>query len=225
MKRRHARFRRRSRSRKRSRTLVRRRRSRGGSFRGLPRKMPISMRYAETVNLTSNAGLNGTYVICANSLFDPNASGIGHQPRLYDQLVGTFFDHYVVVGLKLRVMFSHAETAPVMLGITPRDTNTIDTDNDNSREYPGTKYIMSQATGGSASRTLVYNFNPNKFLGRSNPLSDPELKGSVGSSPSEKAYLHMWMFRPDGSAITTGVLSYQIDFSSVLIEPKIGTPS
>lgn len=186
--------------------------------------MPVKMRYADTQALTSAAGVNGTYVLRANGLFDPDQSSIGHQPRLFDQLM-LFYDHYVVVGCKLRVTFSHAEAAPVMVGIYPRDTSTIDANNNNVLEYPGTKYAMTQATGGTSSRTLVYNFNPNKWLGRSRPMSDPHLKGSVSTNPAEEVYLHIFMFRQDGTPIGTGDITFQIDYAAVLVEPKIGNPS
>lgn len=187
--------------------------------------MPVRMRYAETVGITSSAGLNGTYVIAANGLFDPNISGVGHQPRTFDQLM-LFYDHYVVVGVKLRCLYTHKENAPVMIGYTIRDSATVEADNNNTREYPSTRYLMSsQADAGGSTKTMTLKLNPNKWLGRSKPLSDPHLKGTSSANPSEGAFIHIWFYRPDGTAITTGQISYQLDYSAVLIEPKIGNPS
>jgi hypothetical protein len=45
-----------------------------------------TLRYADTVLLTSTSGGTAFYQFRANSCFDPDLTGTGHQPRYYDQL-------------------------------------------------------------------------------------------------------------------------------------------
>lgn len=76
-----------------------------GAFRGqttLPHRKHFCDHYADnTYALTpltvGAAGVGGTEAIFSlNSLFDPNVSGVGHQPYNFDQLVACGYDRYRV---------------------------------------------------------------------------------------------------------------------------------
>jgi hypothetical protein len=51
-----------------------------------PQHLRRTLRYADLVSLTSTLGGTAFYQFRANSLFDPDLSGTGHQCRFYDQL-------------------------------------------------------------------------------------------------------------------------------------------
>ena len=53
-----------------------------------PREMTTQFTYAQSVIISSAAGVPATQAFSTNSLFDPDVTGVGHQPRFYDTLVG-----------------------------------------------------------------------------------------------------------------------------------------
>jgi len=68
----------------------------------------VKLRYAEDVNISAGIAL-GSYDFRANSIFDPNLTGIGHQPLGHDQWA-VFYDHYVVLGARIKVTLTQAAT-------------------------------------------------------------------------------------------------------------------
>lgn len=69
---------------------------------GVPQKSRRKLTYSETINLTSSSGVLSNYVFTGNGLFDPNATGTGHQPYGYDQL-SIIYNNYRVIGAKCHV--------------------------------------------------------------------------------------------------------------------------
>lgn len=70
--------------------------------------------------------------------------------------------------------------------------------------------------------TLTYQINPNKFLGRSKPLSDPELKGSATSNPTEQCYWYIGVSNLDGVTDLSPLhVTFSIEYQAILIEPKM----
>ncbi len=65
------------------------------------------LRYAETFQFTTGtAGIMGTQqVIRLNSLFDPNATGVGHQPYGFDQLA-LIYAKYRVISCRVVIRFT-----------------------------------------------------------------------------------------------------------------------
>lgn len=159
-----------------------------------------------------------TRVFVANGMYDPDFTGAGHQPRGFDQ-IHQMFDHHVVLGVKIRAVFPPVGE-PYVCGIIIRDTGTPILAALDYREARHCKWMV--VSPNSMPKTLIMNVNPNKFLGRSKPLSDPDLKGSVSANPQEKCYLHVFV-----GGIISGInpgavpVSVQLDFLSAFIEPNI----
>lgn len=65
-----------------------------------PKVLKNSVRYAEVVGITVTTGAGG-YAFSCNGLYDPNASGTGHQPLYFDQLM-TIYDHYTVTASRCK---------------------------------------------------------------------------------------------------------------------------
>ena len=58
---------------------------RGSPF---PEVMNTTFTYSEIMTITSTSGVPYNYLFSSNSLYDPNVTGVGTQPRFYDTLVG-----------------------------------------------------------------------------------------------------------------------------------------
>ena len=187
-------------------------------------KMFTKMRYYfETSFTTGVAGISYTHVVTANGLFDPDITSIGHQPRGFDQLM-TLYDHYVVLGSKMTARITgnaSADVVPTNFGIAIKDSDTTSSNpNDYMENSSVTSTIWSAST---ASRQLTKSFSTKKFLGRTNVLSDPQLKGSTAGNPTEQGYFHIFAFGQEAGS--TYNVNGWVDYLVCLIEPKTPTQS
>lgn len=73
-------------------------------------------------------GALAIYVYTTNGLYDPNTTGIGHQPTGFDQLMA-LYNEYVVIGSTIKVSFTNSdETNAAICGISMLDYSTTDND-------------------------------------------------------------------------------------------------
>lgn len=74
---------------------------------GFPERKAVRLKYVDFISLDSTASGSATPTIHhfrANSLYDPDLSSSGHQPRGFDQHA-LLYDHYTVIGSKIKVTF------------------------------------------------------------------------------------------------------------------------
>ncbi len=159
-----------------------------------------------------------TFVFSANSVYDPNVSGVGHQPRGYDQLIA-LYDHAVVTKCKIEI-WSVSVGSPLLLTTTVRDTSTVSADYRDQLEVNPSKHVMLGRNGyeGTYHSMIVH---PNKFLGRASPLSDPDLKNSAVAGPKEQAYIHLSNDNFGGIAGDAAECFVKITYDAVFIEPRL----
>lgn len=179
------------------------------------------MRYIQNVTLTSTSGAIAYNIFSANSAYDPDTTGVGHQPRAFDQIM-PYFQHFCVVGSKMTVTFnatsnvSH-EDNPVV-GISLRGTATPQSSYQDYAECADTSWaVMGLAY---THRKLVKKCSVKKYLGKNSVMDNYDLKGTVSSSPAEDIYYHVWMdpiIGVDNSAVNALVL---IDYITIFSEPK-----
>ena len=87
---------------------------------GFPDRMVTKLRYVDNFNLTGAAGVVGANVFRFNSCFDPDLSGVGHQPMYFDQFCGAAgtgpYGRYRVISAKATVSFM--QTNPPAIAAT-----------------------------------------------------------------------------------------------------------
>lgn len=185
----------------------------------LGNSLAVTMIYNDQYSL--DAGANpavAVQIMRANSCFDPDETGAGHQPRGFDQLM-TMYDHFVIVGSKITIKIPSGSTTH-MVGIALKDSAALETTLINYQEGRNVvSKMMSPDAGGST--ILSYGFSARKFLGRSHPLSDPDLKGSTIGNPLEEAFFHVFTGHPTALANPpVMVFDLTIQYRVVLLEPR-----
>lgn len=98
-----------------------------GSIGYMPRSMSTQHRYCEEISLTTDntTGLTGSeYVFRLNSLFDPNETGAGHQPRGFDQMA-EIYKRYCVWKVDVNVKVTGVSTASLYIGMRYSSNNNI----------------------------------------------------------------------------------------------------
>jgi len=186
-------------------------------------RMPVKMRYNDSFSLDPIASLASNHVFSCNGLFDPNITATGHQPRGFDEIIA-MYDHYVCIASKITVTVANPHERACIVGIVVKDGVTTTADPEDLMENRYMKYITIPGRNGEVGesvRTISMKVNPNKFLGRSKPMADPELKGSSTSNPAEGCFFHVFCYLIDPS-VEQGALTAQVvlDYTSVFIEPK-----
>lgn len=184
----------------------------------LPTKMKANLRFVDFPTLNVGvAGLPATHVYRASGMYDPDVTGVGNQPRGFDQLM-SLYDHFVVIGSRVTVkLASVANTNPLLLMVDLKDTATADANQTATMESSYCSWNMHSPAGPET--TLVQTYSP-KFLGRSYPLSDPDLKGSASSSPTENAFYHVVVSSPSATDESAVVPVVMIEYTAIFIEPK-----
>lgn len=189
-------------------------------------KQIVQFAYSEAFTLAPAASTD-VYVFSANGCYDPNITGVGHQPRGFDQLMA-LYDHGVTIHSQIKMQAHSRSTAGTtipIVGISLMDSNTVRTDSNDYREYGQTKSVlMGQAASNRSVVTVGYAADPNKFLGRSKPLSDPQLKYSIAANPTEQAFWHVWAQNAYGNLTNVDII-VDILYTVVLIEPVLPTQS
>lgn len=196
----------------------------------LPNRFAAKLRYSATTSINPGAvGIAGVQVFSCNGIYDPDITGVGHQPRGFDQFM-TMYDHFCVVGSKITVTFFHKyglSYTNLLVGINLKDDTTVYT---NSNDYMEGRNVITATmpcvTGGTAAglatqRKLSKAFSTRKFLGRPNPTNSQYLLGSAASNPQEQAFYHVWC-APTVSAIDDEALGINvvIDYLVIFMEPR-----
>lgn len=187
----------------------------------LGRTFKTTLLYNETHSLNPASGSVTQHVFSCNSLYDPDRTGVGHQPRGFDQLMA-FYDHFVVIASRIRVDFVNTDTVNGQkVGISIMDSTLTPTDVRDYVENGNTKILMLGTAGSAkAVQSIVFNVNPNKFLDRTKPLSDPDLKGNISANPSEECFYHVWAIGSIGQDTAIVNMNVMIEYTAVFLEPK-----
>lgn len=165
----------------------------------MPKKFVTTLRYAEHgLSVNPGAGLVADYMFRANDVFDPNYSGVGHQPRGFDQIM-PLYNHFTVIGSRCKIQVTNTADAAFytcFLALQGEPTVTL-----NPIDYMERQDVVTKTVGSKSAdpmRTLTYNFSTKKFFSKSNVLDDTTLRGSAAASPSEVAYYHFGAVESDG---------------------------
>ncbi len=154
----------------------------------------VKLRYQDNFQLQVGvSSVPNTLVFRANSVFDPDQSGTGHQPRGFDQIM-PLFQHFTVIGSKCSVWFSipNADEVnqPIVCGIDLRAIPQIQTTLNNLIEDRNCRYMVQSP---NSSATLLENkFSAKGFFSVTNPLDRGNLRGNGTTNPIEQASYHIF---------------------------------
>lgn len=126
------------------------------------------MRYADTVTITSPlAGIPGTYLFRANSIYDPDYTGAGHQPYGHDTYA-TIYNHYRVVKSTITATpLVSPNSRAFIYGINKNDDATVPAATD-IMEQKGVVMAASGATPGQPTAPIVNVFYSGYYKNKDN---------------------------------------------------------
>lgn len=209
--------------------------SRFKQYSGFPQSRMVRLRYAETVSMDPISTSTATYYnFRANSCFDPNETGTGHQPRGWDQWT-QFYNHYVVVGSKCSIRWivdrpdsTGDDNAAIAVGCRLNDSNIpifsgVQEAFQHISELGFSYRLMIPNIYKTNSVRTVCKYSPKKFFNVKDMKDNfSRLGANVGTNPVEDALFQMWLCGV-GSGPLEGVgvkACVTIDYIVVFGEPK-----
>jgi len=194
-----------------------------------PRSFPIARsynyvgRYADNAEILDPGIASPAWrVFNLLSLFDPDTTGVGHQPSGFDQLMGAMYDHYTVTHAQVRVQFAtndpvYPQNALLAIQDKPGTSTDASTVIENGRTV---SQVLGPRNGSSQIVTLTMDVDMNTFFGRS-VLNGDKYMGTSSSSPTEGVYLHVGLAGPQ-SINTAGCYVWtEITYHARLSEPAL----
>lgn len=190
-----------------------------GQSIGFPKERTVRLRYCQSVELSSTTGVLTAHWFRANSLFDPDYSGTGHQPLLFDQYA-LMYNHYQVLGSKIQVTMTPVgnESTPHACGIYLADDVSIYTTWDGMQESGRAKVKTIQLSQNPVN--LVSTFGLRKFFTKS--VDNGNTSSPVTTNPSEQAFFAVWIQPFDITSTSSYPIQckVQIDYIARFFEPK-----
>lgn len=172
---------------------------------GIPDKMIVKMNYEDVYNITPP----GQRQWRLNSIFDPDYTGVGHQPRGHDQWQA-FYQSYRVFAFKAHFFVNNTDsTGAIAVGLIPDNTAGTYTGQYLS-ELPKARVMHIGSEGGVSCKRISYKCSIPKVLGytSSQYRNNEDCKSAFGTNPAEVAYLTMAV--QSLNSYSGGVLGTQI---------------
>jgi len=181
--------------------------------------------YAFEHNVTG--GVLKTHYFRANDLFDPDATGTGHQPIGFDQAM-LFWEQFVVFSSKITVTFmsNHANTSRVGIFLSPDQTDPASIQTMMENGYLITDVVASSAASSSGHllvKQLTLTFDATRyfsFKSREEYFANSQFTGNVGASPSELAYFCIFTYDFAGSSNYDVFYDVTLSYDARFWEPR-----
>lgn len=190
----------------------------------------VEFKFCQNFSISPSAGLIEHVAYRANSMYDPDYSGLGHQPLGFDQWLPTFFNHYCVVKSTISVQaYSPGHTSVAsntyMIGVNLVDTpaSLISNTVTSMMERPKSTYkMLANSNSGQTIQKVVKTFDAKRFFHKSDVVGDKDLRGGYNYNPNEEAIFQVWAGAANGSndpSTITGIVT--IIYTARLMEPVI----
>jgi len=184
------------------------------SLNPIAQRYICKMKYAETV-ATDAAGL---YSFNLNSIFDPNRTGVGHQPYGHDTFQ-TMYNRYRVISCSYRV-FAPRNDQTIQVAVQPANEVLAPTTVAEMKENPRSRYI-TQSPGGQVVALSGKVFIPS-LVGRTTAqyMADDRYQAIFGASPAELAVLNMLVGTGADSPLGNSALNVELVYTVEVFDIK-----
>lgn len=158
----------------------------------------VLMKYADDKSVTVDGFLGQNALFRCNSIFDPDQSGVGHQPMGHDQYAN-FYQRYVVIGSKITITFKVQEDNTATNALSDQTNvglttirNTSDTITSNTEFMENNRASYGTICPQRPTVKITKKFSPKRFFGVKNVLDEENIAANFGSNPQNEAF---WQLR------------------------------
>lgn len=185
-----------------------------------PTRMAGKLTYCETITRTESVSPQNIQFMSCNSLYDPNATGAGHQPYGHDTYA-TIYNQYTVMKAKITVTAAQlvSNTNAFTWGIGIVDDTATNPGYDYTFERPTHTIRPMMQIAGQQGKPLTLWWDRNKRFPKQDTYAS--LSASFGSSPAEQEYFEI-AAQAGSPSSNLGTIYYfiQIDYYCEFYELK-----
>ncbi len=181
----------------------------------------VTLRYSDIVEINAGTAQVGGHVFAMNGCFDPDITGVGHQPLGFDQWMA-LYGRYTVIESKIKcTFFAIADASHV--GIRPTDTAAVNVSTTAFLENPKNRIGFTPTAGGGKNfTTITHRARPKDFTGAVDYRDSSTLYGTVGANPAEILFWHVYTGAVNqASDPATMRCEVTIDYTVLLTEPRL----
>lgn len=193
-------------------------------FGGMPDSIETILEYSDVVEIKSNTSPHAGYVFRGNSVYDPDYTGTGHQPRYFDQFMEVY-GRYLVLSAKLTCQ--NVGTSGFMITAPTTDPLAFGPSTLEYVELPRSAFVASGNAATIPSPKTVSLYDTQGVLGLTRAqLEDLNYSGTATTNPNQTWYINIG-FVCSGlttTSFTTTVLVH-ISYKVLFFDRSNSTPS
>jgi len=188
---------------------------------GFPEKMITTLRYTELLNVSNTGGVSGK-LFRLNSLYDPNATDLGHQPAYFDQYA-LIYSKYRVISSRIKVTFSPSTSdtettadGPWCVGIAANSSGNFPTSIQTLCEQNRTVSSMLTRDSGTAITQHQLTYQPKRDMGIS-PDEDT-LSSTTGNNPDDQYLAYVFINNVPTANTTQVIFKVDIEYKCMFFK-------
>lgn len=184
---------------------------------GLVKEKKVILHYHEWIPFVSTVGASTNAVYNMMSIFDPNNSGIGHQPLGHDDW-SNFYKEYQVIGSKATFTFHNVGTGtiPVRVGVIGDADGTISSVLSTKVERGGNSHSSILTTNSRERATISFSFDPKKAFDKTQLRDGHQMRATMSGNPTLGYFAVPWVQSID-EATTSATVGCDIKISYVVL--------
>lgn len=187
-----------------------------------PDNMLVRMKYTTEVSLNPpNSGI-ANHIFSFNGLYDPDITGVGHQPYGFDEWMA-LYNHYCVVASTCS-MWPRSQGSPdayFVIRLTPDSTPAGVTLSEITEQTP-LQWGANQASlyYGGVPLKAPWHSTRNIFRVK-DPIAKDSLSGDAGTNPADQQYWICTVASANGEDAPSFVLHVEIEYSVKFYERRL----
>lgn len=155
----------------------------------------VKLPYHEVVDLVPGIATHDLHTFKMNDIFDPNSTGVGHQPFGHDEW-NLYYQKYTVLGAKIVVRFRPQGTTGITrataVGIISDENVSLPSTLDTKMErYPGCFKVLQHGTTIHTDTVTAY-YSAKKWFQKKDMQDNHNHITDLGSSPFYPAYFNLF---------------------------------
>jgi len=183
---------------------------------GFPDRLKCKLKYADQYGFSG--ATPAAQVFRGNSLFDPDLTGTGHQPRYYDQLTA-IYGQYCVTGVKARFEVINTGAKGLFVTACYSDSNiSTYTQNQLAEQRYSCTTTIDVPTGESVAVIDLPWISISQLQGQRELESDPNNYSLISTNPVDPTFIILKMAAVDGVTSTTAEVQAEIEFTAIFKE-------
>lgn len=198
----------------------------------LPQTFRSTLEYSDYYTFNPDATSPGLQAFRLNSLHDPDLTGIGHQPRGFDQ-IAEFYTRYCVVGARVTMhLLNNFSTEPLTMALIVTATNPptpffYPTFTRDVLEYPTGNVVYRIQNSGQGNNLMVMKKTVNmaQVMGISDIMSESDTHALFTTNPSKVVYGGFHIGSSTNQDVGSLTVVIKISFDAIFTELKQLGPS